>query len=171
MYEHELDVKIPKFQAKIEGHIEIVETLEELAKYKEHFTPAKYAENLDRISRYKDKMICFFHGDKLAGWGFFTVSRRSYFEPERRQTIAIPENASFLYDANTLPGFRRKGVYAARMSSLPTILKSYNKNKLFYMVYTFNKPSIENARKFGFILKKKFCYLNFGLIHLVIRIK
>lgn len=171
MYEQDLAAEIPKFPAKISGHVQIIESLEDLEAHKDSFSPDKYAENRDRISLHQDKMVAFFHGEKLAGWSFFTVARRSYFEPTHMHNIAIPEDASFLYDGNTLPGFQRKGVYAAKFSAIPDLLKSYGKKRFFYMLFSHNEAGVKNAKKFRFKQTKKFCYLNLGIFRLVIKIK
>jgi hypothetical protein len=171
MYEQDLDKDYPKFAAQIEGRIEIIDDLEALESIKDSFEPKKYKENVERIGKHKDKMYVFFHGEELAGWGLFTVSRKTYYEPTYRHVIPIPEDTSFLYDGNTMPGFRRKGVYAARISELLELLKNYGKKKFIYMILSFNKPAVNNANKFGFRLTKKFCYLNLGFSRVVFKVK
>jgi hypothetical protein len=171
MYEHDVEEKLPAVQPEIEGHFTVIDNFQELEKYRDSIDPEELELFGERFEKHHDHLLAFIHQQKIAAFGWFTVSRKFYIEPEGRHIIPIPEEASFIYDGQTMREFRKKSIYSAKMSLLPEILKRYKKKRYFFIVYTHNQPVMKAIKKLGYKRIRKYLYISVKNIHLHFRIR
>jgi len=154
------------FKARIAGTWCVIDKEEDLETYREDIPSHYMTRYREWLSRHHDWMVAYVADGRCLFWIWLSVERKVYFETCVWREIHLPEDAVYLFDAHTLPEYRRKGINTAFYTYLPTLLRKLNKKRFFFVVRRRDKPANAVIRKLGFKPRKKMGYVNLGRVKL-----
>jgi hypothetical protein len=141
LFQIDLEKRWPAKQPLVVGEFRIIGQ-EELTDFEKDLPYQQLDLFRQRFLKHGDTMVGYFVSSRLVYWGWVSFDNY-YFEPDLNTSIKIPANAGYIYDTQTVPSFRRKGIHVVGICKLLDVIKQKGKERALILILSGNLPAIK----------------------------